>query len=481
MSTDLSEQLKLVRGGADARVLHDLDMRRVQLERIERMLAEHEDEFVAALASDLGKSPVEAYSTEIGFTLTEIGHVLKHLKQWAKPRKVSLPLHLKPGSAVVQPEPLGTVLIIAPWNYPLQLVLAPLVAAIAAGNTAVVKPSEVAPATADALERLIPKYLDPNIVQVVTGGVDETTALLAEPWDHVFYTGNGTVGRIVMRAAAEHLTPVTLELGGKSPAVVTNNADLKVAARRIAWGKFTNAGQTCVAPDYVLVDRSVASGLLAELSNAITTFYGDDPQQSDDYGRIVNDKHFARVTGLLDGAGTIAHGGSSDAADLHRTDDRHRRRPDGAADAGRDLRPHPPGHHVRDARRGDPIRDRASEAAGVLPVHRRRRRSRRTDRPHDVGRRHGQPHPPPPRRPRTALRRCRGIRDGRLPRPQRVRPVLAPQADPAPQVEPRPEPRLPAVHGLQGQAPAQAALTETGRRSPVDPSNRVVRSGMLVP
>ena len=317
MSIDLSEPLKLVRGGADARVLHDLDMRRAQLERIERMLTDREDEFVDALAADLGKSAVEAYSTEIGFTLTEIGHVLKHLERWAKPRKVSLPIHLKPGSAVVQPEPLGTVLIIAPWNYPLQLVLAPLVAAIAAGNTAVIKPSEVAPATADALERLVPKYLDPNIVQVVTGGVPETTALLDEPWDHVFYTGNGTVGRIVMKAAAEHLTPVTLELGGKSPAIVTANADLRSAARRIAWGKFTNAGQTCIAPDYVLVDRSVASGLLAELSTAITEFYGDDPQESDDYGRIVNAKHFDRLTGLLDGAGTVAHGGSHDAEDRY--------------------------------------------------------------------------------------------------------------------------------------------------------------------
>ena len=317
MSIDLSEPLKLVRGGADARVLHDLDMRRAQLERIERMLTDREDEFVDALAADLGKSAVEAYSTEIGFTLTEIGHVLKHLERWAKPRKVSLPIHLKPGSAVVQPEPLGTVLIIAPWNYPLQLVLAPLVAAIAAGNTAVIKPSEVAPATADALARLVPKYLDPNIVQVVTGGVPETTALLDEPWDHVFYTGNGTVGRIVMKAAAEHLTPVTLELGGKSPAIVTANADLRSAARRIAWGKFTNAGQTCIAPDYVLVDRSVASGLLAELSTAITEFYGDDPQESDDYGRIVNAKHFDRLTGLLDGAGTVAHGGSHDAEDRY--------------------------------------------------------------------------------------------------------------------------------------------------------------------
>jgi aldehyde dehydrogenase (NAD+) len=313
----VSGPVQLVRGGAAARVMHDVEMRMTQLERIRTMLVDHEQDFLAALASDLGKSPVEAYTTEIGFTLTEIQNVRKHLKGWAKARRAPLPLHLRPGAAYVQPEPLGTVLIIAPWNYPLQLVLAPLVAALAAGNTAVIKPSEIAPATAAALERIVPKYLDPNIVQVVNGGVDETTALLHEPWDHIFYTGNGTVGRIVMKAAAEHLTPVTLELGGKSPAVVTADANVEVAARRIAWGKFVNAGQTCIAPDYVLVDRRVASEFLAALSQAITTFYGDDPKRSDDYGRIVSDKHFARVSRLLDGTGTIVHGGSTDAAERY--------------------------------------------------------------------------------------------------------------------------------------------------------------------
>jgi aldehyde dehydrogenase (NAD+) len=316
-STPPSEAVKIVRGGAAARVVHDLDARVAQLERLRAMLVDHEADFATALASDLGKSEMEAYSTEIGFTLTEVAHVIKHVKGWAKPRRASLPLHLRPGSAQVRPEPLGTVLIIAPWNYPLQLVLAPLVAALAAGNTAVVKPSEIAPATAEALARFIPEYLDPNVVQVVNGGVDETTALLDEPWDHIFYTGNGTVGRVVMRAAAEHLTPVTLELGGKSPTIVTRHADVEVAARRIAWGKFTNAGQTCVAPDYVLVDETVASTFLAHLSQAITDFYGDDPQRSGDYGRIVSDRHFERVVGLLEGAGTVVHGGSSDARERY--------------------------------------------------------------------------------------------------------------------------------------------------------------------
>jgi aldehyde dehydrogenase (NAD+) len=198
---------------------------------------------------------------------------------------------------------LGVVLIIAPWNYPVQLLLSPLVPALAAGNTVVLKPSEVATATARLMAEIIPRYLDTRVVTVVTGGVDETTELLAETFDHIFYTGNGTVGRIVMRAAAEHLTPVTLELGGKSPAIVAADADIEVAARRIAWGKFLNAGQTCVAPDYVLVDASVKDELTAALLRAVHDFYGDDPQSCPDYGRIVNHHHWDRLTALLDGGG----------------------------------------------------------------------------------------------------------------------------------------------------------------------------------
>ena len=310
---EITAKIEAVRKGAASGSLHSITDRKAQLEALRTMLVDHEGTLTDALHDDLGKSAIEAYTTEIGFTINEIGHTLKHIAGWAKPRKVSLPLHFRPGSARIHPEPLGTVLIIAPWNYPLQLVLAPLVGAIAAGNTAVVKPSEVAPATADALDRLLPEYLDRSVVQVVTGAVPETTALLDEQWDHIFYTGNGTVGRIVMEAASKHLTPVTLELGGKSPAIVTANADLEVTARRIAWGKWTNAGQTCVAPDYVLVDRSVASRFISEMSTAITGFYGADPAASPDYGRIVNERHFERLTGLLDGAGTVTHGGSHDA------------------------------------------------------------------------------------------------------------------------------------------------------------------------
>jgi aldehyde dehydrogenase (NAD+) len=290
--------------------------RETQLQQLRRMLVEQEAVFATALQRDLGKSPIEAYTTEIGFTLNEIDHTLRHLRSWTQPHRVKLPIHLRPGSARVVQEPLGTVLVIAPWNYPLQLLLAPLIPAIAAGNTAVLKPSEVAPATAAAIADQLPRYLDERVVQVVTGGVAETTELLAHQFDHIFYTGNGTVGRIVMRAAAAHLTPVTLELGGKSPAIVTESADVDVSARRTAWGKFVNAGQTCVAPDYVLVDERVHDRFVDGVRKAVRTFYGSDPATSDDYGRIVNERHHARLTALLDRGGyeEVAIGGEHDVS-----------------------------------------------------------------------------------------------------------------------------------------------------------------------
>ena len=255
-TTDVAEIptiAKRLRESARSGLMRSEDDRRAQLSQLKRMLEENEERFTAALRSDLGKSDIEAYVTEVGFTISEVDEALRNLGSWMKPQKAKLPLKFRPGAARIIPQPLGMVLIIAPWNYPLQLTLSPLVGAMAAGNSVVLKPSEVSPATSAAMAELIPRYLDERIVAVVEGAVDETTALLNEQFDHIFYTGNGTVGRIVMRAAAEHLTPVTLELGGKSPAIVAADADLEVAARRIAWGKFTNAGQTCIAPDYVLV------------------------------------------------------------------------------------------------------------------------------------------------------------------------------------------------------------------------------------
>ena len=248
-----------LRAGFRSGVLRGIDAREAQLRQLRALFVEQQERLIDALVADLGKPRVEAYTTEIAFTINEIDHTLDNLASWTAPTKVKVPITFKPGTASVRPEPLGTVCIIAPWNYPVQLLFAPLVPALAGGNTAVLKPSEVTPSVAALVEELVPQYFAATTVAVVTGAVDETTALLEERFDHIFYTGNGKVGRVVMHAAAEHLTPVTLELGGKSPAIVAADANIGVAAKRIAWAKFLNAGQTCVAPDYVLVDARVAA------------------------------------------------------------------------------------------------------------------------------------------------------------------------------------------------------------------------------
>lgn len=308
---DIPDTVKRLRATFNGGRTRSLDWRLEQLSRLRTMLVEREEELLAALLDDLGKPPTEAYATDIGFVTAEIDYVRKHLAKWMRPEKVWTPLLAQPGKARLHREPVGVVLIISPWNYPVQLLLTPLVGAIAAGNCAVLKPSEVAPNVSRVLSRIVPEYLDTDCVAVVEGAVPETTALLAERFDHIFYTGNGTVGRVVMEAAAKHLTPVTLELGGKSPAIVDRHADLSVAARRIAWGKFLNAGQTCVAPDYVLVDSELHDALITDVRAAVQSFYGVDPRQSPDYARIVNGRHFERLERLLDD-GTIAFGGDRD-------------------------------------------------------------------------------------------------------------------------------------------------------------------------
>ncbi len=298
-------------------VTRSLAWRLRQLDGIARFVAERRGEILEALAADLGKPEIEALAGEISYVANEAKHTKKHLKQWMKPERVSTPLLTQPGVSTILREPLGVVLIIAPWNYPFQLLMAPLIGALAAGNCAIVKPSEVAPHTSALIARWLPHYVDASCVKVVEGGVPETTALLEQRFDHIFYTGNGTVGRIVMSAAAQHLTPVTLELGGKSPTIVDRTADLDAAARRIVWGKFFNAGQTCVAPDYVLVDEPVHDALVHRLASTIRQFYGDDPQKSADYARIVNARHHARLVGLLENAGTTVCGGTHDESDLY--------------------------------------------------------------------------------------------------------------------------------------------------------------------
>ncbi|GAB3561747.1 aldehyde dehydrogenase family protein [Spelaeicoccus albus] len=273
--------------------------RLAQLDALETMLTHQTADFEAALQHDLAKNPTESWLTEIGFVVGEIAHTKKHLRSWLAPRRTRVPASLQPGTATVLREPLGVVLVIAPWNYPIQLALGPLVGALAAGNTAVVKPSELAPATAAAIAKYLPAYLDEDAVRVVQGGPEETSELLTHRFDHIFYTGNGRVGRLVMEAAAKHLTPVTLELGGKSPVFIDESVDLPAAADRIAWGKFLNAGQTCVAPDYVLGTARTLEKLAPLLAVSIQRMFGRDPSTSADYGRIVSDKHFHRLSAFV--------------------------------------------------------------------------------------------------------------------------------------------------------------------------------------
>lgn len=302
-----------LRASFDSGRTRPLEWRRTQLKAMRSLLVEREQELLDALAADLGKPRAEAWATDIGVVIAEIDYTLRRLRRWTKPQRVHAPLVTLPSRARIVREPLGVVLIIAPWNYPVQLLLSPLVGAIAAGNCAVAKPSEVASHTSAVLARIVPEYLDPECIAVVEGAVDETTALLAERFDHILYTGNGRVARIVMEAAAKHLTPVTLELGGKSPAYVDASANLEVAARRIAWGKYLNAGQTCIAPDYVLVASGLEDRFVELVRRSIFDFYGNEPKDSPDYARIVDDRHHGRLVGLLE-SGTAVVGGEHDAS-----------------------------------------------------------------------------------------------------------------------------------------------------------------------
>jgi aldehyde dehydrogenase (NAD+) len=292
----------------------DLDFRIAQLTKLRRAIQDRQAAIVAAVQQDLGRPEYEAYF-ELA-SVTEIDGALKNLKTWAKPRRAALSIDQLPGKAWIEPQPLGVALIIGPWNYPISLAISPLVGAIAAGNCAIVKPSEVAPASSAVVAELIRDTFDPEFVAVFEGDAATSQALLACKFDHVFFTGGTQIGRIVMEAAAKHLTPVTLELGGKSPCFVAADANLAIAAKRIAWGKFLNAGQTCIAPDYLLVDRAIAPALLAALKGAIAEFYGPDPASSSDYGRIINERQFDRLVSLL-GSGQVLVGGQHNRGDRY--------------------------------------------------------------------------------------------------------------------------------------------------------------------
>ncbi|MFF8405612.1 aldehyde dehydrogenase family protein [Streptomyces sp. NPDC015684] len=289
------------------------DWRVRQLTALRALLDGNRTELADALHQDLGKPRTEALAVEVDFVIREIDLLLGHLDTWMRPRPVTVSGCPTGSAAELHREPLGVVLVIAPWNYPVQLALLPLAGALAAGNAVVVKPSELAPASSALLARLLPRHLDPQAVAVVEGGPKTAQELLAERFDHVFYTGSTSVGRIVMRAAAEHLTPVTLELGGKSPVFVDRDAPLGHTAKRLVRAKFTNAGQACVAPDYVLTDPATARALEGELVRALRRLYGPDPATAPGYGRIVSTRHFDRLTGLL-GAGRTVVGGTGDRA-----------------------------------------------------------------------------------------------------------------------------------------------------------------------
>lgn len=291
--------------------------RKAQLEVLKGAIQRSEAAILEALRQDLGKSNFESYVTEVGLVYSEIEYVLKNLRQWMQPKRVNTPLTFFPSSSRIYQEPLGTVLIISPWNYPFNLVIMPLIAAIAGGNTVILKPSELAPETEIVINRLISETFEPGYIATVNGTGQLVSKMIEEHhFDHVFFTGSTSVGRKIMEAAAKQLSPVTLELGGKSPCIVAADANLDFAAKKIAWSKWINAGQTCVAPDYLLVHSSVKDRLINKIASVTDSMFGPDPQRSPDYPRLINDKRWAIVAGYLQEV-TILYGGASDRADRY--------------------------------------------------------------------------------------------------------------------------------------------------------------------
>ena len=309
--TDIQTIVKAQRDFFDSDTSKDLSFRREQLLKLKRMMSDNEQAIIDALHKDLRKHEFEAYATEIGIVMVDIDKTLAKLNKWAKPRKVKTPPFHYVASSYIKPDPLGNVLIIAPWNYPVQLLIAPLVGAIAAGNTAIIKPSEMSVHTSALMAELINNTFDSQYIKVIEGGVEETQLLLEEKFDFIFFTGSTRVGQIVYQAAAKHLTPVALELGGKSPCIVDTDIHLDFTAKRIVWGKFVNVGQTCIAPDYLLVDHKIKDALIAKIKFYIHKFFGENPEDSDSMGRIINEHHFDRLVSYLND-GDIIEGGQHD-------------------------------------------------------------------------------------------------------------------------------------------------------------------------
>jgi len=312
METILEKQRKFFATGETKSLAYRINMLRV----LRKAILAFEQDIFDALHRDLKKPKLDAYATEIGHCLGEITFTLKHLKKWVKPRRVGGSRLFPLSSGHIVPEPLGVSLILSPWNYPFGLAIGPLIASLAAGNCAILKPSEISKNTERVIAKMVAEYFDEKSVSVVCGGPESAKSLLDCRFDHIFFTGGEAVGRIVMKAAAQHTTPVILELGGKSPCIVDRNCNLERTAKRIVWGKFLNAGQTCVAPDYLLIQKEIKAAFVTELQKTITGFYGEDPMQSPSYGRIVSERHFDRLCGLLKD-GNIIFGGKTRRDDLY--------------------------------------------------------------------------------------------------------------------------------------------------------------------
>lgn len=287
-----------------------------QLSTLKHAVLAYESEILAAVRKDMRRPETEAYASEVAMIVKEIDYAVKHVQSWVKPRRVRTSWMLWPGKSYVLPEPCGNALIIGPWNYPFGLLLCPLVGAIAAGNTAVLKISEVAEHSARVIAEMMNRFFEPEYITAVQGGPEETVQLLEQQFDYIFFTGSVAVGKIVMGKAATRLTPVTLELGGKNPCIVTPETRLETAAKRICWGKFFNAGQSCIAPDYILVHESIKDPLLLSLKDTLTQFYGTNIRESADYGRIVNRRHFQRLLRLMENQ-TLFFGGETDESELY--------------------------------------------------------------------------------------------------------------------------------------------------------------------
>lgn len=312
---DIKNILKKQRDYFQTGKTREISFRRDKLKILRKAIQKHENKIMDALKSDLNKSPFESYCTEIGIVLEELRFAIRHLSSWARPKRVKTPITHFLSRSHIHSEPYGVSLIMSPWNYPFQLTIAPLIGSIAAGNCSIVKPSAYSPATSSIMAAIVRECFDEEFVAVIEGGRKENEALLNEKFDKIFFTGSVAVGKTVMQAAARHLTPVTLELGGKSPCIVDREVNIDLAAKRIAWGKFINSGQTCVAPDYLMAHKSIKNLLLAKIKKYVEQFYGTDPCGNPQYPRIVNEKHFKRLLGLM-GSGEIVFGGSSDGKRL---------------------------------------------------------------------------------------------------------------------------------------------------------------------